>query len=588
MTDRITTHARLRFRLLASASLALTLASNAAMAQTTEGQGSQKVDEIVVVARAVHVSPSAVPLDKTQPTSNIQKEFIENNIIPLASFDDIVKFSPSVADQSPNGPGLGKSETLSLRGFQDGQFNVTFDGIPFGDATDFHHTSSALFLAHDIGQAQIDRGPGSAETIGDATFGGTMNFITKAPLKDFTVNPYGTYGSFNTKAIGVELDTGKHSDIGQAFFDIQSETSDGYLTNAAERRTNVMFKDILELNDRVTVTAEASYNHAFEYTTQGTTLANIQANGPNFSLNNNPKTQSFYGYQPSDYNSDFDYINVKAKLGAGWTMDNTIYTDSFGHDYTESKDASDTNPADNKVKFYNAAGASISAPLGSSTHDVPGKLTEANFRAVGDTLRFSDELPFGTLKTGLWIDYNQDFRWSESTDLTTGNVPTGTSSGTPYSYYIRDTLKTIQPYVEMDWNVTSKLTVTPGVRYSNFQRTYDALVNKTATLSGLHEPASYQETFQSVQPSVAAHYTLQTGWTAYAQVAEGFLAPPINVLEVTTAAPPSVKPEETWNYQAGTAFRRGHWVLGSRLIHSQKATMMARATPERKLSASLS
>jgi hypothetical protein len=28
--------------------------------------------------------------------------------------------------------------------------------------------------------------------------------------------------------------------------------------------------------------------------------------------------------------------------------------------------------------------------------------------------------------------------------------------------------------------------------------------------------------------------------------------------------------------------------LGSRLIHSQKATMMARATPERKLSASLS
>ncbi len=543
--------------------MALAFTATGAMAQTASA-GSSTNDEVVVVARAVHVSPSAVPLDKTQPTSQIQKEFIQNNIIPLASFDDIVKFSPSVADQSPNGPGLGKSETLSIRGFQDGQFNVTFDGVPFGDATDFHHTSSALFIAHDIGEAQIDRGPGSAATIGDATFGGSMNFLSKAPLDHWAVNPYATYGSFDTRALGVEVDTGGDRDhLGKAFFDVQSESTDGYLTGSSESRTNVMFKDIFEATDRITVTTEASYNRDFEYTTQGTTLANIKAFGPNFSLNDNPATQAYYGYQPSHYSSDFDYIDITDKLGWGWTLDNKLYTDAFGHDYIESKDASQTNPAYNGVTFYTATGAKTKPQPATAATDVPGKLTDANFRAFGDTLRFTDDLPFGKLLTGVWIDYNQDFRWSESTDLTQGDIPVGSKSGTPYSYYIHDNLTTIQPYAELDWNITPDLTVTPGVRYSNFRRDYDAPVNKTASATtGLHTAATYAETFESVQPSVAAHYTIEAGWTAYAQAAKGFLAPPINVLEVNTATPPSVKPEETWNYQVGTAFQRGRWVLG--------------------------
>jgi iron complex outermembrane receptor protein len=50
-------------------------------------------------------------------------------------------------------------------------------------------------------------------------------------------------------------------------------------------------------------------------------------------------------------------------------------------------------------------------------------------------------------------------------------------------------------------------------------------------------------------------------WTAYVQAAQGFLAPPISVLEVT-AAPPAVNPEETWNYQVGTTAHLHDWVIG--------------------------
>lgn len=540
----------------------LAWADPGADAPTATADPGSSVNELVVVAQAVHVSPSAVPVNQTQPTSRIQKEFIQNNIIPLASFDDIVKFSPSVWDQSPNGPGLGKSETLSIRGFQDGQFNVTFDGIPFGDATDFHHTSSALFIAHDIGEAQIDRGPGTASTIGDATFGGSMNFVTKDPLNELTLNPYGTVGSYDTYSGGVEVDSGQQPWIGKGYLDFQDEDSNGYLTGATEQRWNVMFKDVAEITSRLTVTALASYNHAFEYTTQGTTLANIQAFGPNFALTDNPKTQAYYAYQPSDYSSDFDYIDLKAKITDTWTLDDKVYTDSFGHFYTEGSDASDTDPSTNKVSFYNDKGASISAPAGASKTDVPGKYTWAYFRAIGDILRLTDDLPFGELQFGVWAERNNDKRYSYNVDLTDDSIPTGTKSGTIYSYFIYDSLTTIQPYVEFDWHVTPNFTVTPGVRYSDFIRDYDAPVNKAADVAGKHVAADYSQSYTSLQPSISARYTITPGWSAYAQVARGFLAPPINVLEVNTAAAPAVKPEETWNYQIGTDLRQGRWILG--------------------------
>lgn len=139
------------------------------------------VENLTVLGHAARIAPATVPLDITEPASKIQSGFLSNNIIPLASIDDIIRFQPSVYSQNPNGPGMGKAEAMSLRGFQDGQYNMTFDGIPFGDATDLHHTTSSLFISHFLGEVQIDRGPGTGSTIGNATFGGTMGFTSKTP-----------------------------------------------------------------------------------------------------------------------------------------------------------------------------------------------------------------------------------------------------------------------------------------------------------------------------------------------------------------------------------------------------------------------
>ena len=123
------------------------LAPASAYAQTVP------IETIVVTAArtentAAAAAPTLAPLDAVQPTSVISQDFLEKNFPLSGNYDEAIKFTPSVFDTAPNGPGLAESQNISIRGFQDGQFNVTFDGIPFQDANDFTHHSTSYFMAH--------------------------------------------------------------------------------------------------------------------------------------------------------------------------------------------------------------------------------------------------------------------------------------------------------------------------------------------------------------------------------------------------------------------------------------------------------
>jgi iron complex outermembrane receptor protein len=545
-----------RSALRSSVAVCAMLAAGAARAQEPS---ATDVETVTVLGQAIYVAPSAVPMDVTQPTSVVQKGFIQNNIIPQSSFDDIIKFEPSVFDQSPNGPGIGKSETLSIRGFQDGQYNVTFDGIPFGDSTDLHHTSSALFIAHDLGEAEIDRGPGGASTIGKATFGGTVGFRTKDVDSEFSLNPYATYGSFNTAAAGLELNSGQ-TGFGAGFFDYQRESTEGYLTYAGEHRQNYMGKWVYDIDDTTTLTLLGTYNREQQYTTSGVTLANILANGRNFMLNNNPNTQAYFGYQPSLYVSDFYYADLKKTFG-DFTVHNKAYTDFFAHNYLEAKDGSDTNPADNSltiyptpanIYFYNPV--AYASSQGKKTTDIPGKRVQAAFRSWGDTLDTSYDTDFGTFKAGVWFDSQHDQRYSATVDLSNNNALVPGKNGTPFSYLYHTLSQTWQPYAEFDWKILDKLTVTPGVKYNDFHRHVTGPINKSGVGA-----IDYTENYDALLPSVSGRYAIDESWNAYVQVAEGFLAPPVAVFQVTT--PKTIKPEKTWNYQVGSTMQRDDFTV---------------------------
>jgi iron complex outermembrane receptor protein len=116
---------------------------------------------------------------------------------------------------------------------------------------------------------------------------------------------------------------------------------------------------------------------------------------------------------------------------------------------------------------------------------------------------------------------------------------------------MNNTLVTIQPFVEYQWNITDSAYFVGGVKYNYFKRTIDAPVNqKTET------PLNYSKDWNATLPSAAFHYAFSSNWTAYAQWAKGFLAPNLNLFYVPNPAASDsiVQPEKTTNIQLGTTW----------------------------------
>jgi hypothetical protein len=80
---------------------------------------------------------------------------------------------------SNNGTGFTETKA-TIRGFQDGDYNVTYDSIPFADTNNPTHHSTAFFPTTTIETVVVDRGPGNASQLGQATYGGNINMYSRA------------------------------------------------------------------------------------------------------------------------------------------------------------------------------------------------------------------------------------------------------------------------------------------------------------------------------------------------------------------------------------------------------------------------
>ncbi|MFT4249251.1 MAG: TonB-dependent receptor [Pseudomonas sp.] len=504
----------------------------------------------VVSNRVDTLAPSAPPLEATQPTSVIDERFIRDGLRLNSNYDDIIKYAPSVSVTSPEGPGLGKNEGISIRGFQDGQFNITFDGIPFGDASDFHHTTSAYFNNHVLGQAEIDRGPGGASTIGNATFGGTVGLRSRDPGQVDGITVYSTVGSWNTYAGGATIEQHLGSNT-RMLLDLSKESSDTYLKGTDDRREHVFLKTITELGEATTLTFVSSYNQEHQNTVQGATREQIARYGWRYGLGNDPTLQNYRGYNDAAYYSSFSYLALNTRLG-DWDLDNRIYANTFNHRADKTSTPTSDDASDNGVSFYNAAGKKVAT----ASSDVPGKTSDAHFLAFGDVLRLARDLGPGRLQTGVWVERNLDHRYQLPLDMTTG-ASTNTKYGNLYNYKLNDRTDTVQPYLQYDWNLTDALTLSGGLRYASVTRYLNAVLNNSSPPAPSYTHAHYD----SWLPSLSLHDSLGEHWSAYAQVARGFLAPPIDVIELNGSG--SLKPELTTNYQLGTAYADRRLTFGA-------------------------
>jgi iron complex outermembrane receptor protein len=553
-----------RYTLLRHASALALAIGGLSLSQARAQDATSSVTVTAARQPASAVAPSLTPADAVQPTSVLGQTYIQNDIAGTANYDDVVKITPSVNSVGPNGPGLMEGQSLTIRGFQDGQYNVTIDGIAWGDSNDFTHHTTSYVMSHDYGAVSVDRGPGTASTLGDATFGGTVAMTTKDPLAKATAEAYGSVGSFGTYLEGGELDSGSIASLNGArgMFDIEHLSSDGALSNMGQDRTNLFTKVVIPVSDRTTITAAAMYNQLHQYVSLGATEAQYQTLGYSYGLNSNPASQAYYGYNYDRISTNLIYVDVKSDLGAGFLIDNKVYTYSYYH---EGHNGYDPNGETPNGTYYGA-------------NNVPGQTLNNDYSSYGDMARLSKDFGLVLAKAGFWYDHQVNNRNLFDTDYTNGltDIAQPNSGGYPPTVGVVgnvgvpgiekqqvNTLDTFQPYVEADIKPLPGLIITPGVKYASFDRSIAAPVNQ-----GTYQPLYYSHTFDAVLPSLAIHYEVTPSITTYAQAAEGFLAPNLNTYYTTNPSlSTTLQPEKTWNYQTGVGYHSDRLTVSGDLYY---------------------
>ena len=456
--------------------------------------------------------PSEPLADAGSPQSLVNSEAIQQVVTPVGDYGTVANLTPSFVSTAPNGPGFDAAKNQSLRGFVDGQFNVTLDGIPFADPDNFQHHSTSFFPATELDRLVIDRSPGKAEDLGYASFGGSVNLYSEPIPAQRRVKAFAGYGSFDTSLYGVTLNTAAPQDSGQAgvLAMIQQTQSSGAMHLSHGHKDDFLLKGEARIG-RAKVTALYAYDRYGFYNPGSVTTSDLALYGSSYGYNDDPSSPNYFRYSGTYRSSDFGYVRLDLPLGSQSSLQETAYTYSYANRGLSLKGDQTSSPLGS------------SAFLGHSRADIAGKDSREAYRTVGDDLRWRYSAPFGSVLLGVWAEESRQTESRVAVDLTTGSLyDANRAMGSPFYYDFDAHLHTYQPYGELDWQVTDRWNMAFGMRWRDVTRDFSAAVIQNF-LPGTHGTVS--RSVSSSLPSFDTTYRLAPRASVYAQVARGSLDP---------------------------------------------------------------
>ena len=539
-------------------------AMDAAAGSTTTGAGAEgtEVSSVIITAErgaAATTAPTKASLDQVQPESIISHNFIERATPETGGWTTVVLIAPSVAGITSNGGGIGDYNVVTMRGFKDGQFNVTYDGISFGDTNDPTHHGADYWPASTIGAAVVDRGPGAAGDLGKANFGGAIHYFSPTVTDTFGVTQKVTYGSFNTAAFVTTLNTGSLPLLGggKLLVNLDERRSDGELSNSGGDQFNQLAKFVLPIGDKFVFTLFGAHEWTrfnFEDSAgPGETWQQVQLYGKNFSMTNIPTDEHYYGYNYERKQTDFEYADLKYQVNPKLTVEDQLYTYFYSNKTISANDLTGL-----------VGGVNTSPPMAAHANpdDIGGYNKLNEYRVEGDVIRLNKEWSFGTLKIGGLVETSDTHRHNEFIDLTDGGTPD--DKFTPPKYPFTTNAKLLessnwiqgQVFADFDWRPIDNLTISPGFKYVDFTRNVDAQ-DENVGGGSKNQALVASNTYTSPLYFATVNYKIRPDWSVYGQYATSFLIPSLSALYVTGASLQGLKPETTTSYQAGTVYTHG-------------------------------
>jgi iron complex outermembrane receptor protein len=560
--------------------------------------GATTADVTVEADATGSVAASLAPMDallaETSARTEITGAMIQNFMSPVADYGEAVEMAPGTFTTNSNGVGLGQSKTY-FRGFPDGDYDIKFDGIPWSDTNSVSHHSWSFFPTQFLGSIDFDRSPGTASTIGYAPFGGSINLLSKpfSPIQN--IRGEASYGSFNTKLFDGEYDSGFFGP-GHKFnlnVDIHHLGSDGYQTFNHQTRNAGDIQVQYKLSETTTITGYSGviwldantpnfnatrcqmYGAKPGYTCTGAS-APFAGSGLNFLLTNNADPLLYLDNQYNYYHvpTDFEYVGVHKEFGKGWLLDVKPYT----YNYDNSEKYSSAVPITDNAALVGTTYTPLGVTIKNTCNTlVKNKYTCGvdkynSYRTYGETSQLSQASRFGVLRAGMWYAWSNTNRHQYPAD------PLQHWLDAPLPNFKENFVQdSYQPFAEYEYHVTSKLSVTPGVKFSYFTIATKQYADNGGKIGGLgtNNPASFITnggSYFATLPSVAGNYRIQKNWSAYAQYATGTIDPPSSTFDFTqsaTGTPVSILPKQQKNttYQAGTVLKLKYVTLDADYFH---------------------
>ena len=534
-----------------------------------------QLDAVVVTGGVVQLpaaesAPSQGSLTARSAQSLVSEAAIRDYTSPVADYTQVMAMTPGVFSYNPNGVGLGDAK-VTLRGLSDSFTTFSFDGIPFNDTNGVSHHSWVFFPSQFIGGAVVDRSPGGAATIGQATFNGTVDLKSRMLSPGRRASVEVSHGTWNTNLFGAEYDTGNFGTTGESnlLFNAQKMKSDGYETYNKQDRYAFSTKYQYLISPDTTLTLFGSY-------------LDLQTNTPNIKgisradynrgvytnlLSSDPDRFNYFGYNFYNVQTNFFYAGLASNLGGGWKLEDKVY--HYGYH--------------NQQNYANTTkGADPTLVVDGSTGNVFTGIDKLNsYATTGNLLRLSQESNWGTLRTGVWLDRADSYRYQvPQNPKTLVDVAVPNFNET----YITTT---IQPYVEFEFKVSDQLKVTPGVKYATYQQSFNHLQDNggaVGTLGGtavktrgvvtsitggapnLLNSVEYTDTL----PSLDVHYLIEPNWSVYGQYAIGDQIPSTSVFDVKNAqVSPFPKATRAYTTQVGTVYTSTDWTFAADIYQTR-------------------
>jgi iron complex outermembrane recepter protein len=496
---------------------------------------------------AAQYAPMDTPLDTRSARTEVSNMFITNFTSPMADFSELVQMVPGAFSVNSNGIGLGDSKTY-FRGFQDGLYDITFDGIPFEDTNSPTHHSWAFFPSQWIGGVDFDRSPGSASTVGPTPFGGSINLLSREAPADQNIRFGVSYGSFNTLLYDGHYDSGNFGPgrKSNVLVDVHHLTSDGYETFNYQTRNAGSLKYQYNFSEKSVLTGFSGVVWLDSNTPnlKGPTRAQGAQFGPTYLLQNTDSTQqNYYLYNYYHVPTDFEYVGFRTDLTKKWHLDTKPYTYSY---YNQQNYA--TQPKGNlPINPVNCN------PAGKIRPCATDKLN--SYRKYGEITTLSEVSKFGVARVGMW------YEWATTSRHQIPQDPISLADDVLPNFNEKFYTNSYQPFAEYEYHATHRLTLTGGFKYGYYNQNLKQYADNGKTIGNLNGLpfVVHSGGYSSYLPSADANYRLKTNWSVYGQFSTGSVIPPSSVFDVTGAVVTLLpKPTTAKTYQGGTVVKLKH------------------------------